>query len=277
MNKVSIIVPIYNTEKYLKACLDSILGQTYKNLEIILVDDGSADSSGQIIDNYAKKDHRIKVIHQKNQGQSAARNNGLKEATGDYIGFIDSDDKIDPTFVEKLLAPYQNTNSTAITVCGRHYEMLRQKYRKTVFISPIRPRKKHESKKAYILFLLTIDGRMYSAVDKIFRADIAKKLKFNEAINFSEDTNYVLDYLKKAPGEIKFVLEPLYIYNYGTEGSTIKKSSIIWSNWQAAYKNLKSWLGPRPSLVEKFWLHMVHLRWRVSFVRSCRRAAKANK
>ncbi len=272
-SKVSIIVPIYNTEKYLKTCLDSIVNQTYKNLEVILVDDGSTDNSGKIIDEYAKKDSRIKAIHQKNAGQSAARNIGLKKATGDFISFIDSDDRVDKDFISELLAPYQNGN-TSITVCGRHYEMLRQKYRKTVFISYIRPRRKHESKKAYILFLMTIDGRMYSAIDKIFRADIAKKIKFNESINFSEDTNYVLDYLKKAPGEIKFVLKPLYIYNYGTEGSTIKKSSIIWSNWQAAYKNLKSWLGPQPSLRERFWLHAVHLRWRVSYVRSKRRAAR---
>lgn len=273
-HKVSIIVPIYNTEKYLEACLDSIKNQTHKNLEIILVDDGSTDNSAKIIDAFAKSDKRVKTIHQKNAGQSAARNRGLKEATGDFISFIDSDDRVDQTFIEKLLAPYQDAD-TSITVCGRHYEMLRQQYRKTTYISYLRPRKKHESKKAYILYLLTVDGRMYSAIDKIFRANIAKKLKFNESINFSEDTNYVLDYLKKAPGEIKFVLEPLYIYNYGTETSTIRKSSIIWSNWQAAYKNLKSWLGPRPSLTEKFWLHMVHLRWRVSYVRSKRRARQS--
>ena len=274
MNKVSIIIPIYNTEKYLKACLDSVKNQTHQNLEIILVDDGSTDDSGKIADTFAKSDQRVKVIHQKNAGQSAARNRGLKIATGDFISFIDSDDKVDKTFIEKLLAPYQDAN-TSITVCGRHYEMLRQKYRKTVYISYIRPRRKHESKKAYILYLLTIDGRMYSAIDKLFRAPLAKKLKFNESINFSEDTNYVLDYLSKAKGEIHFVREPLYIYNFGTEGSTIRKSSIIWSNWQAAYQNLKSCLGPHPSLQERFWLHLVHLRWRISFIRSKRRVAKS--
>lgn len=274
MNKVSIIIPIYNTEKYLKACLDSVKNQTHQNLEIILVDDGSTDDSGKIADTFAKSDQRVKVIHQKNAGQSAARNRGLKIATGDFISFIDSDDRVDQTFIEKLLAPYQDAD-TSITVCGRHYEMLRQQYRKTTYISYLRPRKKHESKKAYILYLLTVDGRMYSAIDKIFRANIAKKLEFNESINFSEDTNYVLDYLSKAKGEIHFVREPLYIYNFGTEGSTIRKSSIIWSNWQAAYQNLKSWLGPHPSLQERFWLHLVHLRWRISFIRSKRRVAKS--
>ena len=97
-SKVSIVVPIYNTEKYLKKCLDSIINQTYENLEIILVDDGSTDNSGKIIDDYAKKDSRIKAIHQKNAGQSTARNNGIKKATGKYISFIDGDDEIKPTF-----------------------------------------------------------------------------------------------------------------------------------------------------------------------------------
>lgn len=273
-DKVSIIIPIYNTAKYLKPCLNSVINQSYHNLEIILVDDGSTDNSGKIADEFAKKDHRIKVVHQKNQGQSAARNHGLKLATGRFISFIDSDDKVDPDFISKLLAPYEN-NNTCVTVCGRHYEMLHQNYRKTVYISYIRPKKTHESKKAYILYLLTIDGRMYSAIDKLFKAEIAKQLRFNESINFSEDTNYVLDYLKKSKGTIQFVREPLYIYNYGTETSTIKKSSTIWSNWQAAYLNLKKWLGSKPSLKEKFWLHAVHLRWRVSFIRSKRRAKKA--
>ena len=92
--KISIIVPIYNTAKYLPACLDSIVNQTYQNLEVILVDDGSTDNSGVIANDYAKKDHRIKIIHQKNSGQSAARNAGLAKATGKYIGFVDSDDQI---------------------------------------------------------------------------------------------------------------------------------------------------------------------------------------
>ncbi len=270
-SKVSIIIPIYNTEKYLKTCLDSILGQTYENLEIILVDDGSADNSGKIIDDYAKKDRRIKAIHQKNQGQSAARNNGLKEATGDYIGFIDSDDKIDPTFVEKLLAPYQNKN-TALTVCGIHYNRLKTATEEDAYISELRPKTPRESKEAYILRLLALDGRLYSSVNKLYRASIAKTLSFDVSLKFGEDTRFVLNYLKKTANKIEFILEPLYVYNFGTETSTVKKTSTSWENWQNLYLFLKSWLGSKPNLNEKFWLHMVHLRWRISFVRSRRRA-----
>lgn len=268
--KVSVIVPIYNTKKYLKTCLDSITNQTHNNLEIILVDDGSTDDSGTIADTYAKNDKRIKVIHQKNQGQSAARNAGLEKATGDFISFIDSDDSISPDFYEKHLSVFDD--NTSVSVCGAHYKILKLKTTKDVYIDPLRHRKPHESKKAYILYLLAMDGRMYWSVNKLFRTDIAKKCQFDKSLNFAEDTKFVLDYLKKTPGEIAFVLEPLYLYNFGTETSTIKTTALVWNNWQTSYKNLKSWLGPHPTLKEKFWLHTVHLRWRISFLRSKHRA-----
>lgn len=100
--KISIIVPVYNTEKYLKRCIESIINQTYKNLEVILVDDGSSDKSPLICDEYAKKDKRIKVIHKENGGASSSRNIGMDVATGKYITFVDSDDFIKEDFVEYL-------------------------------------------------------------------------------------------------------------------------------------------------------------------------------
>lgn len=100
---ISIIVPVYNVEKYLRIALDSIANQTYKNLEIIVVDDGSTDSSGQICDEYADKDSRFVVIHQKNRGVSAARNAALRKCTGQYLYFIDSDDFIEPHLCERAL------------------------------------------------------------------------------------------------------------------------------------------------------------------------------
>lgn len=99
---ISVVVPIYNVEMYLEQCLDSICGQSYADIEIILVDDGSTDSSGKICDNYAEQDERITVIHKKNGGLSDARNTGLKKSSGKYIVFIDSDDYIDEKFVEIL-------------------------------------------------------------------------------------------------------------------------------------------------------------------------------
>lgn len=100
--KVSVVVPIYNTEPYLERCMQSLLSQTLKDIEIILVDDGSPDCSPKMCDEYAQKDSRIKVIHKRNAGLGYARNSGLEIATGEYVAFIDSDDYIAPNMYEKL-------------------------------------------------------------------------------------------------------------------------------------------------------------------------------
>ena len=113
---ISIVVPVYNVEKYLPYCINSIINQKYKNLEIILVDDGSTDDSGKICDEYLKKDDRIKVIHKKNGGLADARNIGIKYAKGEYIGFIDSDDCIHPDFYD-CLYELLITNSADISEC----------------------------------------------------------------------------------------------------------------------------------------------------------------
>lgn len=274
--KVSIIIPIYNTAERLPGCLDSVLNQTYRNLEIILVDDGSTDDSPAIIQTYAQKDSRIKVITQKNQGQSAARNRGLKQATGDFISFLDSDDAIKSNFIQKLLAPYAKNPQTILTVCGITRKFLKTGQTERLYLSPSRPPQKSDTRKSYILRLLTTDGRLYSSVNKLYRADIAQKLKFDESLNFAEDTKFVLDYLQHADGQISFILEPLYIYNFGTKTSTINQSAINWSNWLISYRNLKTWLGPKPTLKESWYLKLILLRWRISYYRSKLRAKKSN-
>ena len=113
--KVSIIVPVYNVEKYIHKCIVSILSQTYKNLEIILVDDGSPDNCGKICDEYASNDNRIIVIHQKNGGLSAARNAGLNISTGNFIVFVDSDDYLENSAIEDCIH-YIKINSCDILI-----------------------------------------------------------------------------------------------------------------------------------------------------------------
>lgn len=100
---VSVIIPAYNIEDYIGRCLDSVLSQTYKNLEIIVIDDGSSDRTGEILDDYEKKNHRMKVIHKENGGVSSARNIGIDRANGDYIGFVDGDDWVNPKLFETLV------------------------------------------------------------------------------------------------------------------------------------------------------------------------------
>lgn len=126
MKKLSVIIPVYNTEIWLPRCVDSVINQTYPEIEIILVDDGSTDSSGKICDNYASKDERIKVIHKTNGGLSDARNAGLEIANGEFISFVDSDDYISINMYESLIKTfylYKNENaivcSGSVQVCGR--------------------------------------------------------------------------------------------------------------------------------------------------------------
>ena len=101
--KVSVIVPVYNVEVFLRRCVDSILQQTYPNLEVVLIDDGSSDKSGMICDEYAAKDMRIRVVHQENAGVSAARNMGIEASSGEYITFCDSDDALAPGFIDAAM------------------------------------------------------------------------------------------------------------------------------------------------------------------------------
>ncbi len=111
---ISVIIPVYNVEDYLRECIDSVLCQTYHNFEIILVNDGSTDSSGEICDEYVEKDERVTVIHQKNGGLSVARNTGLSEANGEYVYFLDSDDYIEKNALETLLVIAQKDNSDIV-------------------------------------------------------------------------------------------------------------------------------------------------------------------
>ena len=119
--KISVIVPVYNVEQYLDRCVDSIINQTYKNLEIILINDGSTDNSGQLCDELAKKDDRIRVIHKENGGLSDARNVGINVAEAELIGFIDSDDYIDEDMYEVLMTNLKRANAD-LSMCG-HYDV----------------------------------------------------------------------------------------------------------------------------------------------------------
>lgn len=116
MPKVSVIVPVYNAEKYLQECVESVLGQTLSDIELILVDDGSTDGSPALCDQYAAKDVRVRVIHQKNAGAAAARNHGLGIAQGEYVAFVDSDDWIDADMYERMVAAAE-TNEIELVIC----------------------------------------------------------------------------------------------------------------------------------------------------------------
>ena len=261
--------------------MSRLLGQSYQNLEIIAVNDGSSDNSLSILQKMAAdsatKGARLKVLTQKNAGAAAARNAGLATARGDYVMFVDADDDVATNFVEKMVRAM--THDTALAVCGIRFNKMQSGETVDAYLASVR-KQRNMGQADYVLWLLARDGRMYSSVNKIFRLEIVQKfgLKFEEGRDFAEDTKFVLDYLKYALGEIKFVLEPLYIYNFGTENSTVKRSSTLWANWEKSYDDLRAWVGAvnDGKLGLRTWLRLrlVRLRWRISHYRATKRIVR---
>lgn len=276
--KLSVIIPVWNTGENAAKLVKNLLGQ-YDDLEIIAVDDGSTDDSLQKLEEVSRSSlaqGRVKVVHQENAGASAARNTGIRMARGEYSCFLDSDDEIKDGMLKKMVEKMDQNPQLAISTVGMEYRKLAQGRVENTYVSPRRERRRNESRAEYMLYLLLLDGRMYGVINKLFRTKIVQenKLEFEVGRTFAEDTNFVLDYLRYAPGEFSFILEPLYIYNYGTETSTVKKSATEWKNWQESYDYLKKWVKDTDglSLRSRILLQLVKARWRVSHLRSKRRA-----
>jgi len=184
---ISVIIPVYNVEQYLRQCIDSVINQTYKNLEIILIDDASTDNCGKICDEYALKNNRIIVIHKQNEGVSSARNVGLKIAKGDYIGFVDSDDYIEPDMYEELYNTAMKTN-TKLVVCN----YLRGNQNNWIVNGDF-PNK-------HILTIPETYSYLYKCENvytKLFNKDIIKNIFFDENIAFGEDRLFYMEAYKR--------------------------------------------------------------------------------
>ena len=256
---VSIIIPVYNTGESCIELLKCLYKSTYKNIEIICIDDGSTDDSYKVISDFIKNRKNIILKKQKNAGASAARNAGLSLAHGEWISFI-----------EKLVKAC--TSRTLLACSALLYRRGASGAEHADFMQKIRPRKNNESVKEYASYLISKDGRIYGAINKLYRKDIIDEnnLRFDISLNFAEDTKFVLNYIDAAikyyprDCEIKFIYEPLYIYNYGTETSTVSKSSLDWDNWKKSYINLNTWSKDSASL-RMFWRKKrIWCRWRIS-------------
>ena len=215
-DKISVIVPIYNVEQYLRKCIDSIINQTYKNLEIILVDDESPDNCGQICDDYAKKDTRIKVIHKKNGGLSDARNEGIKKATGKYLSFIDSDDYIEENMIGNLYKSIIE-NDSDISTCAKIIEYSNKKIiknNKSNFCI-----NNNEAMKR----MLTFDEIDTSACDKLFKKDLFLNIKFPVG-RYYEDMGTIYKVREKA-NKISHISDLGYHYIMRNDSITKEKFS----------------------------------------------------
>ena len=212
---ISVIVPIYNGEKYLEECLESIINQTYKNLQIILIDDGSKDKSGKICDEYAKKDMRIEVIHKENAGVSAARNTGLDNARGEWITFIDADDSVERDFCNNLMQ--NETNDVDCVICG--YNRLING--KKIKIQSIGFSNKFEDSRKYLINSLNPQTGAGFSPMKIIRMSVIGNIRFNENLEVAEDALFNIQ-LSENIRKIIFINEKLYNYRLNTN-STVKK------------------------------------------------------
>ena len=209
--EISIIVPVYNVEMYLETCIDSILNQSFEDFEIIIVNDGSTDSSGQIAHNLLTRDNRIKVINKENGGASTARNAGLDVATGNYIGFIDSDDTISPLMYERLYKNIKNMD-TDISMC----RMLRVEKDKQYPTKDFIGKEVLSSDECLkLLFLNKIDQ---SVSNKLFKKQLFQDLRFPEG-KINEDFS-ILYRLFDRSMHIGYISELEYIYYYRSNSIT---------------------------------------------------------
>lgn len=200
---ISVVVPVYKVEKYIDKCINSIINQTYKNLEIILVDDGSPDNCGNICDEYAKKDNRINVIHKENGGLSDARNVGIEASKGKYITFIDSDDYISDNYINflyKLIVEYKADISI-----GKHYVL----YNNTEINTATGKKYELEPKQALEMMLYG-DDLDVSAWAKLYKKELFESVRYPKGRLFEDAaTTYKLIDLSK---KIIFSSEPIYYY-----------------------------------------------------------------
>ena len=211
-SKISIIVPVYNVEALLPRCLDSIINQTYKNIEVILINDGSTDKSGHICDSYVKADRRIKVFHQLNKGQGNARNEGLKHAKGDYIGFVDSDDWIDPHMYEAMLEALIKTKAN-LAECGinetKKFESKADRTGSIILESKLEALKR------------IIKHQRFSVCNKLFPIELIKDIKFKEG-KISEDAYFTFQVIQRITNSVRLTNR---LYNYYVAGDSTTRGN----------------------------------------------------
>lgn len=226
---ISVVVPVFNVEKYIHRCVDSILNQTFSDFELILIDDGSTDKSGEICEEYALSDPRIRVIHQKNAGQAAARNNGVKEAKGEWISFIDSDDSVNSQLL-KALYDAAIINNVRLSSC-------------TAFEGECEPLGFYDDKKIQTdvseadeegIFRLCVYERYHYWVvwGKLIHKSILLKHPFTEG-RIYEDNAVVCKWLYEAE-RVAVIASPLYFYFINTAGTTKKafnekQLDVLWA------------------------------------------------
>ena len=225
--EIIIIVPVYKVEKYLNECIDSILAQTFTDFELILVDDGSPDNCPALCDAAAKKDSRVRVIHQQNKGLSGARNAGIDVARGNWLGFVDSDDMIDPTFCEKML--YAAVQAGAeMAVCN----ILRMKENKALDSYQEHCLKDEVLSREEIVHRIQLSP-FYMVMTRLCRREVFEKIRFPEGKNY-EDAFTAPEILERV-NKAACVAEPLY--QYRLRSGSIMHAAVTLKNLEEVRAN----------------------------------------
>ena len=226
MAVISIIIPVYNSEKYIEECVKSVCAQTFSDLEIILIDDGSTDNSFKICENFAKNDMRIKLIHKENNGVSAARNTGIEAATGKHFGFVDSDDVIDSKMFERMLAAIEK-NDADIAFCG-YLSIKKSENLICEYMDSLEIMNRFDAMEK-IFCSEDVKGFLWN---KLFHTDIIKEnnLLFDESLSYCEDLYFVHKYLSFC-SKIVYDRSKMYYYrngeNFTNQDLTEKHFTII--------------------------------------------------
>lgn len=216
---ISAIIPVYNSEKYIKKCVDSLINQTLKNIEIILINDGSSDDSLRILRQYEKRDERIVVIDQKNNGPSSARNKGIDIAKGEYISFIDSDDWVDETMFEEMYNSAKENNSDVV-ICDMKLVNKNEETYITGLNYPIRNLSERAMNEIIFNELLS-NSQFNSMANKIFRTSIIKKnnIRLDKDIYYAEDWLFNIEFFRRSK-KVSYINKPFYYYRRGHESSS---------------------------------------------------------
>lgn len=240
MKKISVIIPVYKVEKYLDRCVESIVCQTYKNLEIILVDDGSPDNCPALCDEWTKKDERIKVIHKKNGGVSSARNLGLEKSTGDYIAFVDSDDWIDLDMYEEMIRVATESSADMVFCKSRRVYSSGQ-------IIEIKEKKLIElrDKKIIYFFIFGNENSILGGPCRmLIKNEIAQSCRFSTKLKLGEDFFYVLNCIEKAE-KIEIIDKSFYNYFSNDESVTRNIGENYFKNVKELYINHNNFIKTR--------------------------------
>ena len=250
---ISVVLPVYNTEQYLKRCINSILNQTYKEIEIVCVDDGSSDGSGPILDEFAQSDSRIKVFHTENRGVSSARNTALRAANGRYIGFVDSDDYIEPDYYEKLVSVLKK-EEVDIATCGYYIDdtkkIVKAENRKRVPVEPV-------PVEDFFVYMYERDtykgvgGYLWTRLVKrevIKNNDGSLKVYFKKEYGGADDIVFIAE-MHLQSHLIQYIDEALYYY-------VQREGSIVHSN----FKQLESltWIKAYEWIIEEYQRHGIN-------------------